>query len=33
MLFSDAVTEYMSDKGKRLRATTLEATVAPSAAT
>ena len=24
MLFSDAVTEYMSDKGKRLRATTLE---------
>ncbi len=24
MLFSDAVTEYMADKGKRLRATTLE---------
>lgn len=24
MLFSDAVTEYMGDKGKRLRATTLE---------
>ena len=24
MLFSTAVTEYMSDKGKRLRATTLE---------
>lgn len=24
MLFSDAVTEYMSDKAKRLRATTLE---------
>ena len=24
MLFSDAVTEYMSDKGKRLRATTIE---------
>lgn len=24
MLFSDAITEYMADKGKRLRATTLE---------
>lgn len=24
MLFSTAVTEYMADKGKRLRATTLE---------
>lgn len=33
MLFSDATAEYMADKGKRLRATTLEAIAAPSAAT
>lgn len=33
MLFSTAVTEYMADKGKRLRGPPWRATEAPSAAT